>query len=242
VSWFARYIALEPGDPDGYESRGNAYRHETQYDEAISEYNHALQVKADYPLAYYYLGLTQGLQAQYDTAITGLDKYIDLEPQDSDGFAVRGLEYYQKFQFAPAITDFDKALALQPNRAYAFLERGSAHYLAGQTSQSTADFELAIGADPTTSTAMYAALWLHMTRARLHQTGDDELKDVAQKADLTNWPGPVVKFYLGQITETQLMDSAADPDPETHEGRVCEVNFYSGEDALAHQKRTAALA
>ena len=39
VTWFTRYIALAPDDPDGYESRGNAYRHQSQYDEAIADYN-----------------------------------------------------------------------------------------------------------------------------------------------------------------------------------------------------------
>ncbi len=33
-------------------------RHQSQFDEAIADYNHALQVKPDYSLAYYYLGLT----------------------------------------------------------------------------------------------------------------------------------------------------------------------------------------
>jgi lipoprotein NlpI len=242
VTAFTRYIALKPDDPDGYESRGNAYRHQGQYDEAIAEYNHALQVKPDYSLAYYYRGLTQGLEGEYDAAIADLNKYVDMEPKDSDGFAVRGLEYFEKGQYAPSIADFDKALELQPNRAYAFLERGSAHYLAGQTSQAAADFELAIGADPSTSTAVYAALWLHLTKARLHQAGNEELQRVAQKANLSIWPGPVLKFYLGQSTEVDLMAAAADPDPQTHVGRACEVNFYEGEDALAHQKRTTAVA
>ncbi len=72
--------------------------------------------------------------------------------------------------------------------------------------------------------------------------GNEELEEVAQKANLSYWPGPVLKYYLGQMTDDDLMAAAADPDPETHVGRACEVNFYVGENALAHQKRTAALA
>jgi lipoprotein NlpI len=242
VTWFTRYIALKPSDPDGYESRGNAYRHQSQYDEAIADYNHSLQVKSDYSLAYYYLGLTHGLDGQYDAAIADLIRYVEMEPKDSDGFAVRGLEYYEEGQYTAAITDFSKALELEPNRQYAFVERGSAHFLAGQTSQAKADFELAIAADSSTSSAVYAALWLHLAKVRLHEEGNDELNEVAQKANLSNWPGPVLKFYLGQTTEDDLMAATADPDPETHVGRACEANFYTGEDALAHQKRTTALA
>jgi lipoprotein NlpI len=242
VTWFTRYIALVPDDPDGYESRGNAYRHQSQFDEAIADYNHALQVKSDYSLAYYYLGLTADLQGQYDTAIATMGKYIEMQPKDADGFAERGLDYFEKAQYPQAIADFNKALELQPNRAYAFVERGCAHYLAGQTSQAAADFELAIGVNPASGTAVYAALWLHMTKARLHQEGDEELAEVAQKADLSSWPGPVLKFYLGQMTDDALMAAAADPDPQTHVGEACEANFYTGEDALEHQRQTVALA
>jgi lipoprotein NlpI len=242
VTWFTRYIALVPDDPDGYESRGNAYRHQSQFDEAVADYNHALQVKPDYSLAYYYLGLTDDLQGQYDTAISTMGKYIEMQPKDADGFAERGLEYFEKAQYPQAIADFNKALELQPNRAYAFVERGCAHYLAGQTSQAAADFELAIGVNPASGTAVYAALWLHITKARLHQEGNEELAEVAQKADLSSWPGPVLKFYMGQITDDALMAAAADPDPQTHVGEACEVNFYTGEDALEHQRQTVALA
>jgi lipoprotein NlpI len=52
----------------------------------------------------------------------------------------------------------------------------------------------------------------------------------------------VLKFYLGQMTDDELMAAAADPDPETHVGRACEVNFYTGEDVLEHQRRTTSLA
>jgi lipoprotein NlpI len=81
-----------------------------------------------------------------------------------------------------------------------------------------------------------------MTKARLHQEGDQELAEVAQKADLSSWPGPMLKFTMGQITEDALMAAAADPDPQTHVGEACEANFYTGEDALEHQRLTTALA
>ena len=64
---------------------------------------------------------------------------------------------------------------------------------------------------------------------------------MAQKADLSSWPGPVLKFYMGRMTEDALMAAAADPDPQTHVGEACEANFYAGENALEHQRQAAAL-
>jgi tetratricopeptide (TPR) repeat protein len=47
VEGYTRYIALKPSDPDGYDSRGNAYRREGQFEQAIADYNHALQLNRD---------------------------------------------------------------------------------------------------------------------------------------------------------------------------------------------------
>ena len=228
-------------DPDGYESRGNAYRHQGQFDEAIAEYNHALQVKTDYSLAYYYLGLTHERQGIYETALTDETKYIELEPKDPDGFTMRGLAYYLMGQYAHAIDDFDQAKGLKANQANTFFDIGCAHLLAGQNAEAAADFELAIGVDASTSSAVYSALWLRVAKARLHQDATEELKNVAQKADLSKWPGVVLKLYLGQGTSDEVMVGAADPDPQTQLGQICEANFYAGEDSLLHQQRTAGL-
>jgi lipoprotein NlpI len=242
VTDFTRYIALKPDDPDGYESRGNDYRQQGQYDNAIADYNHALQVKADYSLAYWSLGVTHDYQGLYKTALTDGTKYIKLKPKDPAGFSIRGLAYYQMGQYARAIEDFDKAKELGPNQAYPFFDLGCAHLLAGQNAEAVADFERTIGVDSASPMAVSAALWLRLAKARLHQDATEELKNVAQKADLTKWPGAVLKFYLGQTTSNEAMVAAADPDPQTQLDQICEENFYAGEDALLRQQRATALA
>ena len=63
------------------------------------------------------------------------------------------------------------------------------------------------------------------------------LSQLISKIDMTKWPAPVIRLYLGQMTPEAVLAAAADDaDSTTKKGQVCEANFYSGE--LALQKGT----
>src|SRR5262249_33978385 len=61
------------------------------------------------------------------------------------------------------------------------------------------------------------------------------------KLDMTAWPAPVIRLFLGQSTPDAVMAATDDPDPTTRRGHVCEANYYTGELALLHRDRRAAL-
>ncbi len=83
---------------------------------------------------------------------------------------------------------------------------------------------------------------LHVAMKRQGQNDAQQLAPVVAAADLSKWPGPVLKLDLGQITADEVMAAAANPDANTQKGQVCEANYYTGEDALLHQQRATALA
>ena len=51
---------------------------------------------------------------------------------------------------------------------------------------------------------------------------------------MTQWPAPVIRLYLGEITPEALLAAAAKhPDVGTRSDQICEANFYTG--VLARQ-------
>jgi lipoprotein NlpI len=52
------------------------------------------------------------------------------------------------------------------------------------------------------------------------------------KIDMTAWPAPVIRLFLGQMTPAAVLAAADDPDATKKKGQVCEANFYDGELAL----------
>jgi len=49
---------------------------------------------------------------------------------------------------------------------------------------------------------------------------------------MTQWPAPVIRMFLGQMTPAAVLAAANDPDPIKKKDQVCDANFYSGELAL----------
>jgi lipoprotein NlpI len=58
------------------------------------------------------------------------------------------------------------------------------------------------------------------------------LAAAAARLDMTEWPAPIVRMFLGELTSAAVLAAADDPDPLTRRGLLCEANFYSGELAL----------
>ena len=58
------------------------------------------------------------------------------------------------------------------------------------------------------------------------------LSQAISTIDMTKWPAPVIRMFLGQMTPAAVLAAADDPDATKKKGQVCEANFYSGELAL----------
>ncbi len=76
----------------------------------------------------------------------------------------------------------------------------------------------------------YAALWLDIVNR--HSNLPSRLPQQVAQIDMSKWPAPLIRLFLGQITPQAALAAADDANANTKKGRVCEANFYSGELAL----------
>jgi lipoprotein NlpI len=58
------------------------------------------------------------------------------------------------------------------------------------------------------------------------------LAEASGKVDMTAWPAPVIRVFLGQLAPDELLAAADDPNPYKKRGQLCEANFFSGEWSL----------
>src|SRR5262249_47323144 len=68
----SRIIELEPKDPEGWISRGNAYREVHQYDKALADLSKAIELDPKYVMAWFYRGRAYSEVHQYDKALADL--------------------------------------------------------------------------------------------------------------------------------------------------------------------------
>jgi tetratricopeptide (TPR) repeat protein len=235
-------IRLNPNDGSAYFRRGDAYEGKEDHDRAIQDFNDAIRLKPNFESAYSSRGNAYSGKDDYDRAIQDYDQAIRLNPKYAIAYYSRGCAYYNKGDYERAIQDYNEAIRLEPNFGYAYEKRGDAYLLQSNLTAAIADFEVVISHAPSSRTAVFSALMLHVAMKRQGHDDAQQLARVAAAADLSKWPGPVLKLDLGQTTVSEVMMAAPSPGSDIQKWQVCEANYFTGEDALFHHQRATALA
>jgi len=238
---FNEAIHRDPNDARAYNNRGNAYEVKNDHDRAIQDFNEAIHLSPNVASTYNSRGSAYEAKEDYDHAIQDFDEAIHHDPNYAAAYYDRGVAYYDKGDYAHAIQDYNDAIRLEPNFGYAYVNRGAAYLLQSHLTEAIADFEEVISHVPYSNTAVYAALMLHVAMKRQGHNDAHQLARVAAAADLSKWPGPVLKLDLGQMTADKVM-VAATSGADQQKWDVCEANYFTGEDALFHHQRATALA
>ena len=73
-------------NPKFYNNRGIAYGEKGQYDQALSDFNKAIEINPRYVKAYNNRGIVYRLKGQYDQAISDFNKAIEINPRDAQTY------------------------------------------------------------------------------------------------------------------------------------------------------------
>jgi hypothetical protein len=99
-------------DSKAYYNRGNAYYKKGQYDQAISDYNKAIEINASNDWYYNSRGNAYADKGQYDQAISDYTKAIELNPEYANSYHNRGNAYIKLDRSDRACDDYQKACDL----------------------------------------------------------------------------------------------------------------------------------
>jgi lipoprotein NlpI len=210
-----------------YDNRAVEYQNKGDLDRAIADYTEAIQLDPKYAAPYNGRGNVWSDKGDLERAIADYTEAIRLDPEYVIAYRNRALIWNRKGDADNSIADFDQAIKLNPKDAEAFFGRGVTFLGSGALPKALADLNQASELNPK---GAYAALWLDIAGARSNLS--TRLADAATHIDMTKWPAPVIRLYLGQLTAEAVLAAADDPNPEIKRGRICEANFYGGELAL----------
>jgi lipoprotein NlpI len=162
-----------------------------------------------------------------DRVVAGYIEMIRLEPEDPGAYRKGAIKDPATSDLDRVIAHYDESIMLDPKDDDAYFRRGIANFYAGSLPQALADVSRASKLDPAYA---YYALWLDILNKR--SNGVTSLRQAISQIDMTKWPAPVIRLFLGQATAAAVLAAADDPDANTKRGQVCEANFYSGEFAV----------
>lgn len=183
-------------------------------------------------------GNAYGRGGEFDRAIADYNEAIRLDPKKRVAYANRGVIYAAKGEFDRAIADQSEAIRLDPkdpDYAKDYANRGRAYLYSGALSKTLADLYQASELDPKYA---YAALWGDIVSKRSNLPS--RLADAAKQLDMTQWPAPIIRLYLGQMTFDAMLAAADDPDANKKKAQLCEAHFYGGEFALQQGRKVEA--
>jgi tetratricopeptide (TPR) repeat protein len=120
---------------------GTVYLGTGGYENAVKEFNRALEIEPAMEVAYVNLGMAYQRLNQKDKAEQTLNKAIDLKPQYWATHSALGLFYYNDGKYALAQQKFQQAAKLAPDSYRAHSAMGVVYDKLGRTKEAIAAFE-----------------------------------------------------------------------------------------------------
>lgn len=130
--------------PVAYNNRGNAYLMLGQYQQAIEDYNKALEQDRDFAKAYNNRGLAYGNLGKYQLAIEDFSVSIRKNNREPMAYFNRGNVFKALGDYQKAIEDYSKAIELNPRKADFYNNRGNTFLKLYSYQQAIEDFNVAI--------------------------------------------------------------------------------------------------
>jgi tetratricopeptide (TPR) repeat protein len=234
---FNEAIRLDPKSGWAYTARGDIYKNKGDFDHAMADFTESIRLDPGFALAHYFRGELYKRKGDLDHALPDLNDAIRLDPNYAMAYFTRGCVSYTMGNGPAALADFGDAIKLEADNAEFYFNRGVAYFIVGgHLADAEADFRKAAELNPKDA---YAAIWLDLAAARTNTPS--RLAEAAKQFDMTAWPAPVVRQFLGEMNAAQTVAAANDSDPKTKLGQTCEANFYGGEFALTKKKKKEAL-
>jgi tetratricopeptide (TPR) repeat protein len=223
---FADAIRIDPKAGGRLSSRGYALAQIGRFDESLADYNRAEQLE---PTQGVFLAQRMSvylLQGQPLSALPDIDRSMVVEPGYADGLYLRGFTRLAALQPDDAIRDFTAYLAQRPEGRLGFNGRAFAKMMKGDFAGAAADFRKSVDLNLLDTAPI---LWLHVANERLGKDDREELAKYALRVDPKGWPGPALRFALGQLSLEAMLAAADSPSELTAREHQADAYYYAGE-------------
>ncbi|WP_395023211.1 hypothetical protein [Dongia sp.] len=182
-------------------------------------------------------GLAHMARNEPAAAVPDFDRALQLRPDTVAFYDMRAAARAMQGEAAPAIRDYAEVIRRAPPETTGESERklreGIALQLDGDVAAALPLFDQALRtAAEGSDDALRALLWKNLALQASRRNARTALSAEVAGRDLTQWPGPLIQYYLDRISEVELEVSLADPDPAVSSARACQAAFFIAARAL----------
>jgi tetratricopeptide (TPR) repeat protein len=128
--------------------RGQDHRLAKHYNEALADYNRAIELDPGNAWVIIGRGVTYQLTERYGEALADYNRAIELDPGNAWAIIGRGVTYQLTERYGEALADYNRGIELDPGSAWAIVGRGEAYRLMRRYDEALADYNRGIELDP----------------------------------------------------------------------------------------------
>ncbi len=147
INDLTEYLKQYPDEPSAYIYRSAMYSNEKQYEAAITDLTHAIELDPQ-SNTYDSRGSNYFLMGELDLAFADFNTAIDLDPKNASVYVSRGNVYLRQNEIDLALKDYNTALEINPKNVRGLYRRGDFYSRLGQWDLAFADYNAAIEIDP----------------------------------------------------------------------------------------------
>jgi tetratricopeptide (TPR) repeat protein len=156
-------------DADDHQNFGSALLSKGKVDEAIAQYQKALQISPDYALANNNLGSALLQKGRVNDAVALFQKALQIDPDYADAHVSLGNVLIHEGKVDEATAQFQKALQIEPNLAVAHNSLGNALLDKGNLEEAIAHFQRAMEIKPGVAIVHYSLAVALMRSGRVDE-------------------------------------------------------------------------
>jgi Tfp pilus assembly protein PilF len=156
-------LACTSGNAVAYNDLGYVLFQDRRLDEAIVQYQKALQLKPDYAEAHYNFGNALLQKNRLDEAAVQYQQALQVNPDDAKAHNNLGFVLSHGKRVDEAIVQYQKALQLNPEYAEAHYNFGNALLQKGRADEAIANFTKALKIKPDSLGVLNSVAWLLAT-------------------------------------------------------------------------------
>ena len=149
--------------------RGDALVALGRSDEAIVEFNRAIELKPGYADAYCSRSTAHLSLGEFERAVMDNDRAIELESDYAAAYNNRGAAHQELGRLHQAIQDYSRAIELEPDNAMTYSNRGDTYLALREFDQAVPDFDQAIELQPDSTRTYHLRGIAHCSLGRLDQ-------------------------------------------------------------------------
>ncbi len=200
-TYWTQMLEAFPYNPAVWSNRGNSRVSQNKLDEAIADYNKAIELAPDAPDPYLNRGAALEGLGKWNEAIADYNHVLELDPKDPVAYNNRGSAETGLGNWEAAIADFKKAADLAPDYAFARANQALALYQTGNPDESIRMMRNLVRKYPKFAdmrAALTAALWAKGDRGEAESEWvaavglDSRYKNIDWLKNIRRWPPSMI--------------------------------------------------